>query len=51
MSAQPPHDRFGRFGGRYVAEALWEPLHEVAVALEDAVADLEAQLADRPTDD
>lgn len=30
--------RFGRFGGRYVAEALWAPLEEVALALDDALS-------------
>jgi tryptophan synthase beta chain len=30
--------RFGRFGGRYVAEALWAPLEHVALALDDALA-------------
>ncbi len=33
--------RFGRFGGRYVAEALWEPLEEVAEVFEEAIADEE----------
>ncbi len=39
MSGQPKSGRFGRFGGRYVAEALWTPLQEIAEAFESAVAD------------
>lgn len=31
--------RFGRFGGRFVAEALWEPLEEVGAAFEEAIGD------------
>lgn len=31
--------RFGRFGGRFVAEALWEPLEEVAVAFDRVIED------------
>lgn len=30
--------RWGRFGGRYVAEALWQPLEEVAQGLDAALA-------------
>jgi tryptophan synthase beta chain len=33
--------RFGRFGGRYVAEALWEPLEEVGGVFEEVLADEE----------
>lgn len=33
--------RYGRFGGRYVAEAIWEPLEEVAQAFEGAISDEE----------
>ena len=36
---QPQPGRYGRFGGRYVAEAIWTPLQEIAAAFEDAVAD------------
>ena len=35
----PKPGRYGRFGGRYVAEALWEPLSEVAEAFEAAISD------------
>jgi tryptophan synthase beta chain len=38
---------FGRFGGRYVAEALWAPLEEIAQALDDALAS--GALLDRAT--
>lgn len=31
--------RYGRFGGRYVAEAIWTPLQDIASAFERAVAD------------
>ena len=31
--------RFGRFGGRYVPEALWAPLERIALAYEDALRD------------
>ncbi|MBA2663274.1 MAG: pyridoxal-phosphate dependent enzyme [Bradymonadaceae bacterium] len=31
--------RFGRFGGRYVAESLWTPLQEIADAFDEAVDD------------
>ncbi|MGM0557722.1 MAG: pyridoxal-phosphate dependent enzyme [Myxococcota bacterium] len=31
--------RYGRFGGRYVAEAIWTPLQEIAATFEQAVAD------------
>ena len=31
--------RWGRFGGRYTAEALWEPLEEIARCFDDAIAD------------
>lgn len=42
MMAQPKDpSRFGRFGGRYVAEALWEPLEQVAKTFEEAIADPE----------
>ncbi len=42
MSTGSPHSgRFGRFGGRFIAEALWTPLQEVAEAFEAAIADLE----------
>ena len=33
--------RFGRFGGRYVAEALWQPLEEVSLAFDSAMVDAE----------
>jgi tryptophan synthase beta chain len=39
MSGHPHSGRFGRFGGRFVAEALWTPLQEVAEVFESAVAD------------
>ncbi|RAL21521.1 tryptophan synthase subunit beta [Lujinxingia litoralis] len=35
----PACGAFGAFGGRFVAEALWSPLAEVAHAFEEAVAD------------
>lgn len=31
--------RFGEFGGRYVGEALWDPLQSVADAFDDAIGD------------
>lgn len=31
--------RWGRFGGRYTAEALWEPLEEIARYFDEAIAD------------
>lgn len=39
MSGEEKTGRYGRFGGRFVAEALWGPLQEVADAYELAVAD------------
>lgn len=33
--------RFGRFGGRYVAEALWLPLEQLANAFDSAISDAE----------
>ena len=39
MSGHPHPGRFGRFGGRFVAEALWTPLQEVSEAFESAIAD------------
>lgn len=39
MSGQAHAGRFGRFGGRYVAEALWTPLQQIAEAFEGAMAD------------
>jgi tryptophan synthase beta subunit len=33
--------RYGRFGGRYVPEALWAPVEQVARAFDDAIADPE----------
>src|SRR5690554_3151238 len=39
MSRDSKTGRFGRFGGRFVAETLWAPLQEVADAFESAVAD------------
>jgi tryptophan synthase beta chain len=40
MSGHPHSGRFGRFGGRFIAEALWTPLQEVAEAFESAAADV-----------
>jgi len=39
MTDSAPGSRFGRFGGRYVAEAIWSPLAEVGRAFDDAIAD------------
>jgi tryptophan synthase beta chain len=39
MVESAPGSRFGRFGGRYVAEALWSPLAEVGDAFDQAVSD------------
>ena len=39
MSESGNPSRFGRFGGRYVAEALWEPLQEVAATFEEAIGE------------
>lgn len=39
MSGDAKLGRFGRFGGRFVAETLWAPLQEVADAFELALAD------------
>jgi tryptophan synthase beta chain len=39
MNSKHSPGRFGAFGGRYVAEALWSPLEELASAFDDAVAD------------
>lgn len=41
MSGDEKTGRYGRFGGRYVAEALWGPLQQVADAFESALADPE----------
>jgi tryptophan synthase beta chain len=41
MSGKQNTGRYGRFGGRFVAEALWTPLQEVADAFESAVGDPE----------
>ncbi len=39
MSGEPHSGRFGRFGGRYVSEALWTPLQAIAEGFEDAISD------------
>lgn len=39
MSSESDSGRFGRFGGRFVAEALWTPLQEIAEVFESAIAD------------
>lgn len=39
MESSSNPSRIGRFGGRYVAEALWGPLQEVTEAFEEAIAD------------
>lgn len=39
MSGEPSQQPFGRFGGRFVAEALWTPLQEVAEVFEEAIGD------------
>ena len=31
--------RWGKFGGRYTAEALWDPLEEIADAFDEAIVD------------
>lgn len=41
MSSDEKIGRYGRFGGRFVAEALWAPLQDVANAFESAVGDPE----------
>jgi tryptophan synthase beta chain len=38
-ASEPNKGEYGRFGGRYVAEALWHPLEMVAHAFEDALGD------------
>ena len=39
MTIQSQSGRYGRFGGRYVAEAIWTPLREIGAAFESAVSD------------
>ncbi|MFP4598478.1 MAG: pyridoxal-phosphate dependent enzyme [Persicimonas sp.] len=39
MSGKPHSGRFGRFGGRYVSEALWTPLQAIAEGFEEASSD------------
>ena len=41
MGESTDPSRIGRFGGRYVAEALWGPLEQVTEAFEAAIADEE----------
>lgn len=38
-TGQTESGRYGRFGGRYVAESIWTPLEEIAAVFEAAVAD------------